>query len=432
MKAMAHRLSAWMFALGLATLPLAASAYSYVMMQDADLFDTAEGVATARVERVWPAGDGDRETRYELRILKAIAGPRLAAREALVLPGTFDAPNLNFVVDGVPQIAPGTTVLLFYLRRADGVLQSLQLSLGLFARLETPHGAYYVRHLEGQREFGKRASTRRYHVARVALPFERWLVDRSRGVVRAPDYLREQVAIETGAKFTFSIFNFPVPGPGRWFQFDSGQVLPWTSRPDGQANTTFNEVTSLQQALAAWTDDPASRIQMTYTGTQASSPTCDQSNNPGCFTGHVVWNDPLGEVPGTYNCTNGGVLGIGGSIVFSNGQQFAGQTWYPRFLATVTVNDNAGCAMDDFNGADGAELLTHEIGHSLAFGHACGDGSSPACNTSVNLNEATMRASLHADGRGAVLGTDDRAGAAIAYPAPVTCSGVCVFRSGFE
>ena len=68
---------------------------------------------------------------------------------------------------------------------------------------ETDEGAFYVRHLEGEREFGKRVTRQRYHSPRAAALFERWLGDRARGVDRVPDYLRPQIRIGSAAKFTY-------------------------------------------------------------------------------------------------------------------------------------------------------------------------------------------------------------------------------------
>jgi hypothetical protein len=407
----------WVAAL-LLMLPALVSAYSYRMMSDEDLFDGADGVITARIERSLRAADGDVETRYELRVLATLAGPALASRQILVLPGTFDAPRLNLVLDGVPRLASGGEILLFYTRRDDGVLQATQLSLGLFGRERLGAASYYVRPLEAARELGKRSELRRFHAPREPAAFERWLADRGRGQWRTPDYLRPGTDADASrAKFSFSSFNLNPAGPARWFQFDSDQVLSWTAGAGGQTGTASDEFASVQQALAAWAGDPTSRISLAYGGTAANPATC---NNPpqggGSFSGHVCWNDPTNRIAGSFNCNGGGTLAIGGSFASSPGQMFGGQNWYRRSDAFVIIQDGAGCFMDGHGGADGAELLTHEIGHSLAFGHSCGDSSTPACNTSTTLNSATMRAWAHGDGRGAVLGDDDRAAAAVAYP----------------
>ena len=398
--------------------PSLAWGFSYSLPTDEALLQQSEGVLVADVLGHIPARDGELETRYRLRVIDRLAGPKRASEVELVLPGTFDAPSLNFIVPGVPQLVPGGRVLVFYAVRADGRLQPQQLSLGLFGKVRADNGsAYYVRSLEGSLEHGGNAWTRQYHAPRAPAEFEAWIRARATGAKVAPLYLRQGVRASALAKYTFSVFGFSTPGPGRWFQFDSGQTLSWTDRPGGQAGGG-DSVQQLQQALAAWTNDPTSRIQLAYAGTQASSPVCTFSSDPGCFSGHVLWNDPNSEIAGSFSCQSGGVLGIGGSLAFSNGQTFAGETWYPRARARVVIQDGAGCFLAGSGGADGAELLTHEIGHTLAFGHSCGDSESPDCGSDAILNQATMRAFAHGDGRGAVLGADDRQGAAVAYPEP--------------
>lgn len=400
-------------------LPGPLQAYSYVMVSDADLFEQADGVLRATVVAVQPAASGDRETRYRLQIDEALAGPPLQGTIWLALPGSHAARGWNLHIPGIPRLQSGGRLLVFYHQRADGVLQPQQLMLGLFARLiGGDQRALYWRPLAGGRELADKApgDRSRFHQARDAEAFERWLRDRAGGDRRADDYLLPDRPVDL--KYTFSTFNFSTPGPGRWFQFDSDLSLDWTARSDGQSATSFDEFASLQAALAAWSNDAGSRILMRYSGTLDSSPTCSLSSDPGCFSGHVLWNDPDSQIAGSYDCGSGGTLAIGGSLAFSNGQTFGGQTWYPRARAQVTVQDGAGCFMDEFDGDNGAELLTHEIGHAIGFGHSCGDGSSPLCSSAADLDDATMRALAHGDGRGAVLGADDRAGAAEIYPLP--------------
>ena len=92
-----------------------------------------------------------------------------------------------------------------------------------------------------------------------------------------------------------------------------------------------------------------------------------------------------------------------------------GTDYYRRSRGYVCIRANTACVLNDNGGADGAELIAHEVGHVLALGHSCGDAGLPACSDPV-LNDALMRPSIHRDGRGAQLGADDRAGMALVYP----------------
>ncbi len=410
-------------ALGIALCVAAgnASALSYVMMRDSDLLSESQGVVTATIIDRRPAKDGERETRYKVRITGVLAGAAISEERWMVLPGTFDAPTINWQVFGVPNLKLGSELLLFYSARADGVLQPQQLTLGLFAKTEIGDESVYVRYLERPGDFSKDAGTRHYHFPREAKSFERWIRNSAAGKPVESDYFVED---SDGSLQKFAFSNFTIGGntaPGRWFQFDTDQSLQWTARPDGQANTAVDEFASVAAALAGWTNDPTSRITMGYAGTAAAQGSCTSGNEAACFSGHVKWNDPNGEIAGSF--TNGGTLAIGGSSAITPLRTFNSSSWYARLIAGVTVQDGAGVGtvMDGNGGANGVELLVHEIGHSIGFGHSCEFGQGQ-CVADTDADNATMRSFLHSDGRGAALGVDDIAGAAVIYPAPAGTS----------
>lgn len=421
-----------------------ASALSYIMMRDADLFDQSEGVLTATVIRRLPAQDGDLETIYELSVDSVLAGPKLGKRRTLALPGTVDAPNLNMLVHGIPVLAEGAELLLFYGRRPDGTLQPIQLTLGLFGKQASSRGDVYVRHLEKSGDLSKIAERDRYHALRDVPGFERWVRDRARNVSRPPDYLLEGVELGR-SKFAFGNFQGPPVAPGRWFQFDTDQSLEWRANSGGQAGVGVASFTMLTNALAGWINDPTSRIVMNNSGTfdyasrDAFAATCSVFTNgtssSGCFAAHVFWNDPDGLIPGSF-CGNGCTLAIGGSFASSSLMgQFDGAPWYRRILGFVIIQDGAGVGtmMNGNGGADGTELLTHEVGHVIGFAHSCESGSN--CVAGSLQDMATMRSAIHRDGRGSSLGADDIAGAAVIYPMPAasgSCGVDCVHRNGFE
>jgi hypothetical protein len=320
----------------------------------------------------------------------------------------------------VPTLQRGEEWLLFYQRRADGVLQPLQLTLGMFLRRPDGEGATYWRTVDV--DPGPIAKTHaRFAGPRDAARFEHWLRERAQGRAANEDYLLP--ASSTRAKYTFAMFNFSPARPGRWFEFDSNATVPVRAGADGQANTVHDEFAALRRAIDAWNNDAGSRVLLAYAGTGSS--TADSAIN-------VRWNDPNNEISGSFDCSKGGVLGIGGSsATTAQSISLGGYSWTKRMRGFVVVQDGAGCVMDGGNGENGAELLAHELGHVLALGHSCGDGSSGSCDTSAK-SQAIMRATLHGGGRGAVLGSDDRAGIAVPYPQPATSRPARVHRNGFE
>src|SRR5438270_3454210 len=104
-------------------------------------------------------------------------------------------------------------------------------------------------------------------------------------------------------------------------------------------------------------------------------------------------NDPV-------NCAGtlaiGGVTSAGGSSRIIGGQSFS-----QIFEGDVVFNRNFSCFLGISTNL--AEVATHEIGHSIGFGH------------SLDVN-AIMYASAHGNGRGATLGSDDIAAVSFLYP----------------
>lgn len=412
-----------LLALALATGVGSAHAYTYVMPTDRALAAQAESIVTARVESVTPVMSGDgryaRGARYGLRIVESFAGKRVSGAQTLYLPGTPDVKLGGPWIPGVPVLAPGDEVLLFAARGANGDLVPVQLSLGLFIRDRGKHGDLYVRGLGDAYNLDKTTNAL-YELPRDAGKFEAAL---RAGVGAKPDYFALDEDVD--AKFTHLRGGDNVPV--RWFEFDSSTNVSWRAVAGGQASTTFDEFASVQQALTAWTNDPGSKITVSYGGTVAS----DMGNNGTDGVNAVIWNDPGNDITGSFSCSSGGTLAIGGPF-FSGATTISnGLGYHDAVEGFVIVQDGAGCALDGHSGADGAETLGHEIGHALGLGHSCGDGSSGSCGAAGSaVNQAIMRASIHGDGRGAQLGDDDRLGMAFIYP---DASGVnVIFANGFE
>jgi hypothetical protein len=419
------RLSRWLLSAALALVASHASAYTYVMTTDAELDAQSSAIVVARViaapAPVW-SDDGKyaRGTRYALQVREWLRGDGGAkGTQTLYLPGTPDATTPGLWIAGVPRFAIGDEVLIFAQRNAVGDLAPVQLSLGVFARVAGKAGDVYVRAL-GDAYNADAQKNAIYGLPRVASRFEAAL--RSGLKSSAPDYF----ALDEDADLKFTHLRGGDNIPVRWFEFDTSTNVQWKAVVGGQAGTSFDEFASVSQAVSAWASDPGSRITVTYGGTVAS----DTGNNGTDGNNSVIWNDPGNDIPGTFNCSSG-TLAIGGPFFTVSTSLSNGLAYHDAVEGFVIVQDGAGCFLDGSNGANGAEMLTHEIGHALGLGHSCGDGGSPACGAAGSaLNQAVMRATVHADGRGASLGTDDRAGMAFIYP---DSSGLIVlFANGFE
>jgi len=392
-----------------------ASAFSYVMPDDGTLLSQADGVVVATVTSAPVAGSdksGLPHLRYRLSVERTLAG-RAKHSLDLELPGTLPAAKVRMFVPGIPTLAEGDRVLVFYNEDASGIATPEQATLGLFFETSVGKGVRaYDRRLEDTANLGDGFNDH-YALKRDAGGFEAWIEASGRGMKLVEDYL---IVDEAVAKYVVAPSGFADQRPARWFTFAQGQTVNWVSTSGGLSGGSFNAVSVAQQALAAWTNDAGSNISFAHTGTVASDATASTATN-GVNT--LVWNDPQGAISGSYNCANGGTLAIGGSFASSNLQTFNGQSYHPMVESFVIVQDGVACVFNDGGGSNAAETLTHEFGHTLGLGHS-------------EIDDATMRSYIHRDGRGASLRQDDRNAVAFLYPAQGGGSAPRIHRNGFE
>jgi len=137
----------------------------------------------------------------------------------------------------------------------------------------------------------------------------------------------------------------------------------------------------------------------------------------------IYFEDPNDELPGTFDCLQGGTLGVGGAISQTPSMAFRGSQWDPIIEGNVVIQDGLNCTF--MISANFAELYTHEVGHALGMGHPCGDQASGTCIIGSEFDEAVMRADSHGDGRGAMIRSDDVKGIQFLYCPTSPCTG-CV------
>lgn len=412
-------------------LPREAVAYSFVMMADADLVAQSDGAAVVTVTgQPVPVRSQDGSiiaTRYRLVVDDMLAGA-VGAAEWLELPGSVFDGEPGWDVVGMPRLQDGAELLVLFQRRGDDVLVPSQLLLGLFGR--NASGSLWQRALTGSGLGPKDLHTEVYSAPRDDAGFRAFLRAAFAGQSGLPDYLRPDAATEKFGIQSAEISS--VVRDIRWNRFDQGLGVGWKSTAGGQT-AALNSDGMLMQGIAAWTGDAGSNINYSFTGNH-SEVTFNAAAQP-TGDGYVYWNDPSAQIPGTYNCATGGSLGFGGTS-FSNATHVYAQTGISHYTtqkAFIVIQDGAACFMNGpgISGANGAELLAHELGHTLSFLHSCGDSNSPPCNSSTLLDDALMRAVAHGDGRGAELKVDDRDAARYLYfgAAPPVVS---IFKNGFE
>ncbi len=379
-------------------------ATTYVGVSDSNLVDQAAAVARVVVVSAEPGpAGGQPSTDYRVEVEEVVKGHLPGSTITVRVPGGVGADGLALKIWGAPEFRPGDEPLLFLAASRDGSFQILHLMLGAFhARraeaselavrdLSEAHGVRVIAGSDSGEEPGVRDLGR----------FTAWIADRALGIRRAADYWRQAPAEGPGSWREKFVETLATDGhPIRWFSFDEGGRVSWKLDPAGQPGLDFSQVeAAYQAALQAWTGDPTSSVQ--YIDGGAGNATGGLIHNDGDNT--ILFNDPGNlNLPQSFTCQGGGILGIGGVFFRSDSTRtHRGLAYHAAVEGDVVINDGTECFFKN-NPSGLAEILAHELGHTLGFGHSLDTG-------------ALMRATAHNDGRGARLSDDDRLAASVVY-----------------
>jgi hypothetical protein len=374
-----------------------AAATTYVPMSDSSLADQAAAVARVRVVQAEP-GPANRVPAidYLVEVDDVVQGYLPGSTIVVRVPGGVRADGVGLRIWGAPAFQAGEEALLFLTPGADGTFGIVHLMLGAFHARTAGGVALAEQDLADAHRLGAGGVDK---AVRDLDRFAAWLADRAAGLERDPDYWIEPPAAGLRrAEKSYTLLPTPDNVPTRWFAFDSGKSVGWSVHSGGQPGLDLGQTEArFQAALAAWNADPTSSIHYAYsglTGAAAGLGTSDRVNA-------ILFNDPNGQVPGSFDCKKGGVVAIGGAYFYASTQSFRGQSFHDSFEADVVTNDGTECFFHD-NPSVAEEVFAHELGHTLGFGHA-------------SEAQALMWAKAHNDGRGARLGDDDRIGASMLY-----------------
>ncbi len=391
--------------LALASRPAAAT--SVVVGTDEDLFDQAPVVLEGTVLSSAPA-PGLPATQYRVRVertLKAPGGKALNGEVVVRVLGGDDANGNHLTIWGAPSLQIGERALLFLVRHVDGTYGPLHLALGAFHEVADGERKLAIRDLTEMQDAGGGETVPAQDTARDAGRFATWLADRAAGLRRPADYF-----VQGGAELRRfqEKFNYLGGIKQRWNVFDNGGSVSWRYQASGQPGLADGGVSEIRSAMNAWNGDPSTNINYHLDGTTNNTNGFKHSDGVNA----IIFEDPNGEVDGTFTCSSpgrgGGVLAIGG-------------TWTSGTTGGVTrvvegdviINDGVSCWFTTPKRAE--QIFGHELGHTLGLGHSCGDDRAGPC-TDPLAAQALMRATAFNDERGASPNDDDRAGIFTLYP----------------
>ena len=323
------------------------------------------------------------------------------------------------VIFGAPRFTVGERVLTFLNATPRGDYQTVDLFVGKFTEDQTVSGQrLWVRndHEEHVVLLDSELNPQRaLNVQRDAAGFDHFVAESARGARVEANYLVANPVLarnsESGAgrlRVTPDFTLIDEPTIYRWTTFASGGVAQWF-HAGTQPGYPGGGVNELRTAMAVWTTFANARINYSYAGAFGGTPRGLTRANG---TNEVLFNDPLNEISGSWDRTTGGVVGQGGFNGVTNGGRFTGPFTADSAHTTATYNATAITEgnltiQDNVSAANGissgrlAEIIAHEFGHTLGFGHSA-DSS------------ALMYASV--TGLGPSLRADDQVAARWLYP----------------
>jgi PKD repeat protein len=358
-------------------------ATTIVMPSDRELIEKSPVIVVARVVTSAPVErNGGIWTETTLAVERTIRGDAVGEIVVREVGGVLGE-RVN-VVFGSPLYGAGQRVLAFLGPTPRGDFQTVDLFVGKFTERRT---------VDGERIWHRADQRIGTHILdadfRAAVPspaqrdgesFERYIAEVLEGGVPGERYWvhRPQLAPDIAADFTL----IDEPNLYRWFAFDDGASVTWR-HTGAQTGYTSGGVGELQSGMNAWSGYSSAKIRFVYGGASASTPGGLQIPNG---INEVMFGDPKNEIQGSW--TGGsGVVGKGG---FNSLKGF--RSWTSPFAADAAhpartytgVGDIAEgnlVIQDGVSPAAGipsallAEIIAHEFGHALGFGHSSDAGA---------------------------------------------------------
>ena len=390
-----------------------AAAIVYVLPTDESMVERSQVIVFGEVRSSAPVlAGGLPATDYAVEVEEVLKGFVPGGTILVRQPGGVGPDGVAMRILGLPMLAEGDRVLLF-LDPVDGLYRPVEFALGLFFEGRAGERVLLAREPSLQ--------------PRDAARFRRWIADRAAGVERPADYFdRDWPDGPLAVAEPFRVTRSPSVClhddlPIRWREFDRGERVGLTVQAGGQPGVPGGGLSQVRTAIRAWNNDPESRVNLVLEGTSNREFLIDDVDG----VNSISYEDPFDEIPESYEHGGGGTIAI--TYAFFYCDESATPHTIPgsepdEALEIVEANLTTQDGYQEWVSATSnprkahEEVMAHELGHVLGISHPCGDRASGNCD-SVTA-EALMRARVHGDGRGAALGSDDRAAVRHLYPVP--------------
>jgi PKD repeat protein len=385
-----------------------ATATTIVVPTDDQLIDHSPAIVSGLVlDSRALLQDGAIYTDSRIRVKRVIRGDIRSELTVRELGGRIG--NRATVAFGQPIYTPGERVLLFLRPIDGGRFETADLMVGRFvARQNVAGEEFWFRPaaMEGTRLINAGPES----VQRAAGAFERYLERRATGARPRPDYFRADVRFAPDSLSKFGLLSDPQLH--RWFAFDEGRTVSFKSY-GAQRGYEGGGLSELQSAIASWSSFPEAKIRFTYDG-----PSDQVLGGLKQFDGvnAVLFNDELSEIEGSWNGQSGIVGRASYDVVRRNGSwtaPFAADAQHPAreysevweiVEGNLVIQDGVS-PVNRIPSLKLAQILAHEIGHTLGFAHSR-DSESLMCST--------------IDGSGPHLRSDDQLAARWLYPVGIS------------
>ncbi len=186
--------------------------------------------------------------------------------------------------------------------------------------------------------------------------------------------------------------------PARWHQADSGAPVYVDTQSGGHPQFGGGGLTQLARAAQMWAT--AGSLPLQEGGSRG--PRCFNNNEPSDGRISLTYGDPCGEI-----ADESWTLAIGGAYYSSSEVRTVNGVSYWQITKGMIVTDNSPWKFSGMSTGCYEELVAHELGHTIGFGHA---------SERPSLMYPAITSDCGSRSRSIPLSSDDLSGMAAVYP----------------